>query len=333
MPLGGKLATRLTLLKLAVGKVPEAAKGTDGVESTPSPQRTDARAGNRPRGSDGAGRVSPSKGTDSPLDLNKRDWKSTAKRTLKEIKEDRVTLVAAGMAYYFFLSIFPAFLALIGVMNLIDANTAPLVDSIKSALPRGAGQVVVSALQENGTKSEGTALLAAVSGIAVALWTASSGMVALQAGLNIAYDVPEDRKFVGKRAVALLLILATGLLGGVPSPIFTFGESTIFKVIGWIATIAAVSVLFSLFYYLGPKRESPRWQWVTVGGVAGTIIWLIASAGFALYVTQFGNYERTYGPVAGVIILLLWLFLTSISVLVGGELNAEIERQAEARAS
>jgi membrane protein len=92
-----------------------------------------------------------------------------------------------------------------------------------------------------------------------------------------------------------------------------------------------VTVLFSLFYYLAPNRESPRWHWVSIGGVVGTLIWLAASAGFAFYVDEFGNYEKTYGPVGGVIVLLLWLYLTSLSVLLGGELNSEIERQAEAR--
>jgi membrane protein len=327
----GRIAARLALVRIAFGRIDErtsrAVPGSDGSDDGgqalspggPSRRKTPGGVPSR-RGPDSS---------ESPLQLDAPDWKQTIKRTFTEVKEDRVTLVAAGMSYYFFLSIFPAFLALIGILNLVDIDSASLVESIKSALPRGAGQVVTSALEQTGDHPQAASLLAAISGIAVALWSASSGFVALQSGLNIAYDVPEDRKFVGKRAVALLLILATGFLGGVPSPIFTFGEDVVFKIIGWVLTVGAVSLLFSLYYYFAPNRESPQWHWVSVGGIVGMLIWLAASAGFAVYVNEFGNYERTYGPVAGVIILLLWLYLTSISVLVGGELNSEIERQAE----
>jgi membrane protein len=266
-------------------------------------------------------------GPDSPLELDAPDWKQTVKRTLKEIKADRVTLIAAGMAYYFFLALFPAIIAAIGVMDLIGTSTRWLTDWIRTSLPGGAGQVVIDALAGR-DPSQKASLFAAILGIALALWSASSGFVALQSGLNVAYDVPEDRKFIGKRAVALILILATGLFGGVPSPFFTFGESTIFTVIGWILTIASVIVLFAIFYYIGPKRESPRWVWVSPGGIVGAVIWLAASVAFGIYVTQFSSYGKTYGSLAGVIILILWLYLTSISILVGGELNAELERQS-----
>jgi membrane protein len=267
-------------------------------------------------------------GPDSPLELDAPDWKQTLKRTLKEIKADRVTLIAAGMAYYFFLALFPAIIAAIGVMDLVGTSTQWLIDWIRTSLPGGAGEVVVDALASNPDPAQNASLIAAITGIALALWSASSGFVALQSGLNVAYDIPEDRKFVGKRVLALVLILATGLLGGVPSPFFTFGESTIFTVIGWILTIASVVVLFAVFYYLGPKRESPRWVWVSPGGLVGAFIWLVSSAAFGIYITEFSSYGKTYGSLAGVIVLILWLYLTSISILVGGELNAELERQS-----
>jgi membrane protein len=159
-------------------------------------------------------------------------------------------------------------------------------------------------------------------------------MVALQSGLNICYDIPEDRKLLGKRAVALLLIVLTGVLGGVPSPFFTFGESPIYKVIGALLTLAAVVILFALYYYIGPKRHPrPSWKWVSAGGVVGATIWIVASLGFGYYASNFSSYGKTYGPLAGVIILIFWLFLSSIAVLVGGELNAELERQAASQAS
>jgi membrane protein len=156
-------------------------------------------------------------------------------------------------------------------------------------------------------------------------------MVALQSGLNIAYDVPQDRKFIGKRAMALALIIATALLGGVPSPFFTFGEATAWIVVGWILTVVAVITLFSVFYYLGPKRESPKWQWVSIGGVAGAALWIAVSLIFGFYVNNYGNYSKTYGSLAGVIVLILWLYLSSLAVLIGGELNSELERRARGR--
>ena len=267
-------------------------------------------------------------GPDTPLQLEPTDWKQTAKRTLTEIKADRVTLIAAGMAYYMFLAIFPAIIAFTGILGLVEIDTQPIVEAIRDNLPGSSGGLLVAAVQGSQRASEGAALGATLIGIAVALWSASSGFVALQKGLNIAYDVPEDRKFVGARGVALLLIVATGLLGGVPSPFFTFGDATVFTVVAWILTVAAVVILFALFYYFGPKRERPAWQWVSAGGLVGAFIWITASAGFAIYAGDPNRYAKTYGEIGAVIALIFWLYLTSVSILVGGELNAELERQA-----
>jgi membrane protein len=267
-------------------------------------------------------------GPDSPLDLQPRDWKSTGKRTLKEIKDDRVTLIAAGMAYYFFLAIFPALIALVGVFGIAHINPSGFIDSIRSALPGGAGTALTKAIAHADKPSKGASLIAAIGGIVLAVFSASSGMVALQKGLNVAYDVSEDRKFLKARVIALVLLVAMLLLGGVPSPLFTFGESTIFTVIGYIVSIIAVVVLFSVFYYLAPNRESPSWQWVSTGGIVGTLLWILASIALGIYVGNFNSYSKTYGPLAGVIVLILWLYLSSLAVLIGGELNAELERQA-----
>ena len=272
-------------------------------------------------------------GPDSPLDLEPTDWKATLKRTMKEIKEDRVTLAAAGMAYYFFLALIPALIAFIGIMGLLDINTTDITQRIQQNLPGSSGRVLADPLRSAQNSSDDASLVAAISGIAVALWSASSGFGGLQGALNIAYDVPEERKFISKRLVALVLLVATGLLGGVPSPFLTFGDALVFQVLGWVLTLVAVSVLFSIYYYLAPNRESPTWQWVSFGGVIGMILWIVVSLGFGFYLEQLGSesYSRTYGSLAGVIILILYLFLSSLAVLVGGELNAEIERQGARR--
>jgi membrane protein len=272
-------------------------------------------------------------GPDTPLELEAPDWKATGKRTLKEVKADRVPLIAAGMAYYLFLAIFPAVIAFTGILGLMEIDTQPIIKTVEENLPGESGALLVQAIEGSQKTSDSTALGATLIGIALALWSASSGFVALQKGLNVAYDVPEDRKFIGARAVALALVVATGLLGGVPSPIFIFGDSTLLLVLGWILTAVAVTILFSVFYYLGPNRGKPTWQWVSAGGFVGAFIWIASSVGFGLYAGDPGRYAKTYGSTGAVIALLFWLFLTSIAILIGGELNAELERQAEKRKS
>lgn len=273
----------------------------------------------------------PRSGTspDSPLELDQSDWKATAKRTLKEIKDDRVPLISAGMAFYFFLSIFPALIAFIGIMGLVNIDTGGVVDAIQRNLPGGSGAVLVDAVRSAENPSDGASLTAALVGIATALWSASSGMAALQQGLDVAYDIPEDRKFIAKRGVALLLIVLTGVLGGVPSPFFTFGDGAVWSALAWVLTAVALMLLFAAFYYLGPNRKERSWRWVSAGGIVGALLWVAASLAFGFYASNFGSYSKTYGPLAGVIILIFWLYLSSLAVLVGGELNAELERQGD----
>jgi membrane protein len=265
---------------------------------------------------------------DTPAELEASEWKVTVKSALKEVKDDRATLVAAGMAYYSFLAIFPATIAAIGILDLTGTGTERLVETLRETLPGGTGQVLVDAV-EGRDPAQSASLTAAIIGIALALWSASSGMVALQSGLNVAYDVPEDRTFVGKRLVAFVLLAATAVLGGVPTP-FISGEGAV-EVAGWILTVPAVIVLFALYYHLAPKRESPKWVWVTPGGLVGAVLWLAVSGAFGFYVESFATYGSTYGSLAGVVVLIFWLYLSALTILVGGELNAESERRAEAR--
>ena len=338
-----KFLARLFVLKIVISRLRHD-KGSNGsrpprVDDTSTrsraPTRSSSSKGKKGTAAEGGQVPTQTKGgpgPESPLELPPGDWKATLKRTLEEIKEDRVTLAAAGMAFYFFLALFPALIALIGIYDLVQADASAMTKAIRENLPQGAGEFITDALKDAEKPSEGASLIAAITGIAIALWSASSGMVAMQSGLNIAYDVPADRKFIGKRGVALLLIVATLLLGAFPSPFFTFGDETIFTVLGIILSIFAIMILFSTFYYFGPNRKSPRWTWVSAGGVVGGLIWILASLGFSLYVREFGgNYGKTYGSAAGIVVLIFWLFITSISVLVGGELNAETERQAEQR--
>ena len=316
---------------LAVFLVLKRMKAKRGLPPDPPPPD---RAGSRPSAAAAAPAPAPAETTgatapETPAELETSDWKATVKRALKEVKDDRATLAAAGMAYYFFLAIFPAIIAAIGIMDLTGTSTESFVRTIRETLPGGTGRVIVEAVQGRDPSNSDSAT-AAILGVALALWSASSGMAALQSGLNVAYDIPQDRKFVGKRLVAFALLLAAALLGGVPTP-FVAGEG-VAKIAGWVLTIPAVIVLFALFYYLGPKRDSPKWVWVTPGGIAGAVLWLVVSGAFGVYVNEYASYGKTYGSLAGVIVTLLWLWITNLALLFGAELDAELERGRELQA-
>jgi membrane protein len=184
--------------------------------------------------------------------------------------------------------------------------------------------------------------------IALALWSASSGMAASEEALDVAYDVPASRKFVKKRAVALVLTFVALGLGGIATALLVFGQPlgvavskavslggvfpVLWTIVRWALTVLVVVTLFAVFYYLGPNRRPPTWKWVSPGGIVAAIIWLAASVGFSFYVSNFGgSYGKTYGSLAGVVILMLWLYLSALALLFGAELNGELEREKALR--
>jgi membrane protein len=315
------------------------------------------------RSDDGSGDAAPDEaippvdqmegGPDSPLDIEPVGWKNTFKRAAKKFSTDRCTMAAGSLAYHWFFALFPAVVAAIGVISLIHLGQGPLthlVSGVGQALPGGADQVFKTAIKQAGSKTNG-ALTTVILGVALAIWSSSGGMVALETALDVAYEVPKSAKFVKKRLKAFVLILCTVIFGGLSSVFIVegapvgsglsnligwhgLGFTIVWTVVRWVLTVILVSLLFSCYYYFGPNREMPSWKWVSPGGVVGTIIFLIASLGFSFYVTKFGHssYSKTYGPFAGVALLIFWLYLAGIAVLLGGEINAESERQAAAQA-
>ncbi len=293
-------------------------------------------------------------GPGSPLEIGKEGWLNTLKRAGKKFSTDRCTMAAGSLAYHWFFALFPALVALLGVVNLLhlevnQVNT--LLHGLDKALPAGASSVFDDAVKSATSRSAKGSLTTLIIGVVVALWAASGGMVALETALDIAYEVPHSATFVKKRIKAFILILCTVVLGGLASvlivegaplgnaieahmPVHGLAFTVVWDIVRWVVTVILVTLLFSCYHYFGPNREMPKWQWVSPGGLVGTVIFLAASLGFSFYISSFGqsSYAMTYGALAGVVILIFWMYLAGVAILLGAEINAETERQAAVQA-
>jgi membrane protein len=275
-----------------------------------------------------------------PTEIPARGWIQVAKRGWREAKADQVPLLAAGVAFYAFLAIFPALIAIVSIYGLFaDPSTiANQLNSLTAALPDEAAQIITDQVTTLSSRRQtlGISLLLAV---LIALWSASAGISNLLTAINVAYDEEEKRGFVKKRLMSLGLTLAAIVfmviilaLVAVLPPLLkaVFGTGAlrwVLQILGWLVMVVLVAAGLAILYRLGPDRDAPRMKWVSVGAVVATFVWLVASIGFSIYTSTFGNYAKTYGVFAGVVVLLFWLWLTMYAILLGAEINAEAEQQ------
>jgi membrane protein len=285
---------------------------------------------------------SPDAGPDKPSQLKGKGIFAALKRTFKQFSEDNISDWAAALTYYGVLSIFPAAVVLVSLLGLLgnDGKTT-VTDALNDLTPNAQLRSLVDTVLTQ-VGDSGAAGFAAIIGLVVAFWSASGYVAAFMRASNAVYDVPEGRPVwktlpirVGVTAViGLMLIISaaivifTGELSQVVGERLGFGGAavTAWNIAKWPVLVVLVSLMFALLYWASPNAKTGGFRWITPGGVFAVVCWVIASAGFAFYLGNFASYDKTYGTLAGVIAFLVWLWISNMAILLGAELDAELER-------
>ncbi|HYX89676.1 MAG TPA: YihY/virulence factor BrkB family protein [Gaiellaceae bacterium] len=283
-----------------------------------------------------------------PTELSKRDYLAILRRAVGQANRDHITNLAAALAYYAFLAIPSALLLAAGLFGLLAGPHAvtTVIDKLGQVMPGEATKLVRGSLSRL-TQKQGTSLTLIVVGGALAAWSLSGAMQNLMWALNLAYDRDETRGFVKRRLTAFTMILfallAFALVFGLlvlGPPLSTWvgkavGAKTVVQIAWWIAQwpllVGGLLLAFSAILYLGPNVRHPRWRFLSFGAVVAVVAWLLASGAFAFYVSRFGSYNKTWGSLSAVVVMLTWLWLSSVALLLGAEINAEAERSRELR--
>ncbi len=276
---------------------------------------------------------------DAPGQIPPAGWLDILKRTMGQLKSDNVPVVAAGVAFYVFLAMVPAIVAVVSVYGLVadPVDVERQLGALLAALPSDAAGLVRTQVQAITAQGSATLGVGLVVSVLAALWAASKGTQALIVALNIAYDEEETRTFLRLRGLALGLTVALAvaavvgvggmvLAGNLASVLGTAGQVAI-GVLRWPILGAFAVLVLAVLYRYSPDRDAPAWRWVTPGALVATVLWLLGSVAFAVYVNNFGKYNETYGSLGAVVVLLLWLFVTAYVIILGAELDAESERQ------
>ena len=275
--------------------------------------------------------------------LTRRQWWAAAKRAGKEFNDDGAVDLAAALTYYGVLSIFPGLLVLVSVLGLVGESTiAEVQAAIKEVAPGAVGDFVDQAITQVSNNASAAGLVAVI-GLLIAFWSASSYISAFMRASNTIYDVPEGRPVwktlpirlgvtaaVGLMLIAsALIVVFTGDLAAKAGELIGLGSTavTVWNIAKWPVLLILVSLMLSILYWASPNARHGGFRWVSPGGLLAVLVWVLLSAGFAVYVANFGSYNRTYGAIAGVIVFLVWLWLSNCAILLGAELDAELERE------
>ncbi|MFV2117116.1 YihY/virulence factor BrkB family protein [Streptomyces sp. Act-28] len=280
---------------------------------------------------------------DKPTSMPKRSWLAVLKRTVKEFADDELVDRAAALTYYAVLSLFPALLVLVSLLGVAGRSaTRQVMDNLRRLAPGPARDIITDAvgqLQDNG----GTGSLMAIVGLLLAVWSASGYIAAFIRSSNAVYDMPEGRpvwKVLPLRLVLTVVLMVLAVVSAL-SVVFTgplaqrlgsalgVGDTvlTAWSIVKWPALVLLVTIMIAILYWAAPNARGRGFRWVTPGSFLALVLWMAASAGFALYVANFASYNKTYGTLAGVIVFLVWLWLTNLAILLGLEFDAEMARQ------
>jgi membrane protein len=309
-----------------------AGAASDAHEPTPQPEREEPRL-------------------DDPglADLSTRDYLAAVRRAVKSAMADNVTNLAAALAYYGFLAIPSLLLVAVGVFGLVADPSAvqTVVDKLGSVAPAEATSLVEDSLDRMVRQQSGASIVVVVVGSLVALWSLTGAMQTVQWALNMAYEREETRGFVKRRLMALVMLVALGLAFVLVFGLLVLGPAVsswigdaldarslvdwLWWTAQWPVLIVGLLLAFAIVLYLGPNLEQPRWSFLTPGSAIAVVIWLLASGGFAFYVSSFGSYNKAWGSLAAVVIMLTWLWLSALALLFGAEVNAELQRSCELR--
>ncbi|MEP9384888.1 YihY/virulence factor BrkB family protein [Nocardioides sp. KR10-350] len=286
---------------------------------------------------------------DSPGDIKKSSWMYVARTTLREFSADQCTDLAAALTYYAVLALFPAAIALLSLVGLVG-QAQSTVNTLLQILTDVGASSAADTLRPTLTQlaNSGGAGFALIIGLAAALWSASGYVGAFGRAMNRIYQVPEGRPIWKLRPLMLLLTLVTVLLtalvalalvltGPAASAVgnaIGLGSTavTVWNIAKWPVLLVAVILIVALLYYATPNVRQPKFRWISVGAVVAIVVWIIASVGLGFYVANFSSYNKTYGSLAGVIVFLLWLWITNLALLFGAELDAELERGRQLQA-
>jgi membrane protein len=296
---------------------------------------------NRPPPGAPSERELPGIHAEKPTHIPWRGWKQIVKRAWAEHKADNMPIIAGGVAFFGFLAIFPSLIATINLYGLAASpeTVARQVEELSAQLPESAAQLIGEQLKAIVESDSGALTFGLIVSILLALWSASGGVSNLITAVNLAYDEVETRNFVKLKLLALALtlggivffLITIGLVAVLPIvldalPLGTVG-TILAEILRWVLLLAVMAGGLAVIYRVAPDRDAPRFRWVSLGSVVVTVLWALISVGFSLYVDNFGSYDKTYGAIAGVIVLMLWLYLTCYLVLLGAEINSETEHQ------